>query len=189
MKNNLQAIFSLIDLKLDWLRGAQTLSMLRESRDRIQTIALMKEKLEKAQCLGKIDFQSYISNLVSKIMDIYEVKPQDIHVEINMPGLLLDVKTATLCGLIISELVSNALKYAFPSGRSGTIRVEARRPSPDKLNLIVADNGVGLPGDIDLKAPKTLGLQMLRELVHQLEGTIKVKRQAGTKFYLTLKAA
>jgi len=189
MKNNLQAIFSLIDLKLDLLREGQTLSMLRESRDRIQTISLMKEKLEKARSLGKIDFQSYINNLISRIMRIYDIDPEEIRVEVDMPGLLLDVKTATLCGLVISELVTNALKYAFPSGQGGTIRVEARHKSPDKLNLLIADNGIGLPEDIDLHSPKTLGLQIVRELVRQLQGTIRVKRQRGTRFYLSLKAA
>jgi len=163
--------------------------MLRESRDRIQTISLMKEKLEKARSLGKIDFQSYINNLISRIMRIYDIDPEEIRVEVDMPGLLLDVKTATLCGLVISELVTNALKYAFPSGQGGTIRVEARHISPDKLNLLIADNGIGLPEDIDLHSPKTLGLQIVRELVRQLQGTIRVKRQRGTRFYLSLKAA
>lgn len=189
MKNNLQAIFSLIDLRLDLFREGQTLSMLRESRDRIQTISLMKEKLEKAQSLGKIDFQSYINNLISRIMRIYDIDPEEIRIEVDMPGLLLDVKTATLCGLVISELVTNALKYAFPSGQGGTIRIEARRKSPDRLNLIIADNGIGLPEDIDLNSPKTLGLQIVLELVRQLQGTIRVKRQAGTKFSLSFKAA
>lgn len=189
MKNNLEAIFSLIDLKLDLLREGQTLSMLKESRNRLQTISLMKEKLEKAQTLGKIDFQSYIRNLISRIMAVYDIDPEDIRVEINMPGLLLDVKTATMCGLIISELVSNALKYAFPSGQQGIIRVEAHQQSPEKLRLTIADNGVGLPAEVDLRAPKSLGLQIVKEIVSQLKGTIKVSRQNGTKFHLTLKAA
>ncbi len=163
--------------------------MLKESRNRLQTISLMKEKLEKAQTLGKIDFQSYVHNLISRIMAVYDIDPRDIRVEIDMPGLFLDVKTATLCGLIISELVSNALKYAFPGDQPGIIRVEAGRPSPEKLWLTIADNGVGLPPDVDLRAPKTLGLQIVREIVSQLEGKIKVSRQEGTKFHLILKTA
>ncbi len=188
IKNNLQAIFSLIDFRLDLLREGQTSSMLRESRDRIQTIALMKEKLEKSQTLGKIDFQSYIHNLILRIMAAYKVDPREIRVEIDMPILMLDVKTATLCGLLISELVTNAIKYAFPHGQPGLIRIEARRLSPEKLSLIIADNGIGLPPEISLKSPKTLGFQIVRELVSQLQGTLIVKRQKGTKFYLTLKA-
>ncbi len=186
MKNNLQAIFGLMDLKFEFLREKQTLRMLKESHDRLRAIALMKEKLEKAQSLGKIDFKSYISHLAKRLMEVFEVAPEEIQVEVDIASLLLDIKTAILCGLIVTELMSNALKYAFPAGRKGLIHLKAYSMSPEKLFLAVSDNGIGLPADINLRSPKTLGLQIVRDLVRQLRGTMRVTRQKGTKYYFTL---
>ncbi len=186
MKSNLQAIFSLIDLKLEFLREKQTLSMLKETHDRIKAISLMKQKLEKTGSLGKIDFSSYLQNLVHRLFEVFGADRENIKLEMKVGGLLLEVKTAILCGLIVTELVSNALKYAFPGGRPGTIFLEADKKPLEKLIINIGDDGVGLPPDIDLRTPRTLGLQIVRELVRELKGTIKVSRQKGTRYHLVL---
>jgi PAS domain S-box-containing protein len=189
MKNNLEAIFSLIDLKFEFMREKQTLTMLKESHDRIRAIALMKEKLEKAQSLGKIDFKNYLTHLAHRLLAVFDVDQEDIRLEVDIAGLLLDIKTAILCGLIVTELVSNAIKYAFPAGRKGMIRLKAFRQSPEKIVLEVSDDGIGLPPDINLRASRTLGLQLVRDLVHQLQGTMRVNRERGTKYHLLITSA
>lgn len=186
MKSNLQAIFGLIDLKLELLREKQTLSMLKESHDRIKAISLMKQKLEKTGFLGKIDFGSYLQNLSQRLLLVFGADKEKIKLEINIAGLLLEVKTAIICGLIVTELLSNALKYAFPGNRPGTIFLEAYKRTPEKLILKIGDDGVGLPQDIDLRSPRSLGLQVVRELVRQLQGTIRVNRKKGTHYHLVL---
>lgn len=186
MKSNLQAIFSLIDLKLELHREKQTLSMLKESHDRIKAISLMKQKLEKTGFLGKIDFGSYLQNLTQRLLLVFGADKEKIKLEMNIGGLFLEVKTAILCGLIVTELLSNALKYAFPGNRPGTIFLEAYKRTPEKLVLNIGDDGVGLPQDINLRSPRSLGLQVVRELVRQLQGTIKVNRKKGTHYHLVL---
>jgi PAS domain S-box-containing protein len=182
VQNNLQAIYSLIGLQFELLKEKQVLNMLKESRKRIQSIALMAEKLNQAKGLGKIDFANYIRNLAGRLFQSYEVDPDQVHLELDVENAFLDVKTAITCGMIASELISNSLKYAFPGGRKGGVNIDFHQEQERKYRLSVRDNGVGLPKDIDFRKPKSMGLQVVNDLVSQLEGEIKLDRRGGTRF-------
>jgi two-component sensor histidine kinase len=115
-------------------------------------------------------------------MDSYKVDTDLIQVNINIKDELLDMKSVIQCGLIISELVSNSLKFAFPGGRKGEIRIELFAVNKGDYVLVVMDNGIGLPQKIDIKNVDSMGFQIIKDLVSQLQGKIEVDRQRGTKF-------
>jgi len=147
-------------------------------------MALIHEKLYQSKNLMRIDFVKYIQNLTDYLFRSYRVSPEVTKLKTNISDVFLDVNTATPCGLIVNELVSNSIKHAFPAGREGEIRIEARSDN-DKFTLIVSDNGVGFPKDLDFRNTKTLGLQLVCTLTDQLGGSIELDRSSGTKFKIT----
>lgn len=189
IKNNLQAIYSLIDLQFEYLKGKQALSMLKEGRDRLKSIALMHEKLCGSKALARIDFATYIRNLSTRLFEVFEADPDQVKLRINVDPVFLDVKTATACGLITSELVSNSLKYAFPGERKGQVTIDFHREDDKKFILVIQDNGIGLPENVDFRSAKSLGFEIVNDLVSKLNGQIKLIKKGGTKFKITFKEA
>lgn len=194
VKNNLQIISSLLNLQTRYVEGEETINVLKESQSRVKTMAVVHEKLYQSTNLKDIDFKEYIENLVSDLFYSYGVKRGIIAPKIHVENLKMDIDTAIPCGLIINELVTNSLKYAFPSTEicqpDGTfanhdnkwiIKVELKRLQ-NKLELIVSDNGIGLPEDVDMENIETLGLKMVNILVNQLGGTLELNRTCGTEF-------
>jgi two-component sensor histidine kinase/DNA-binding response OmpR family regulator len=187
VKNNLQVVSSLLNLQSESLTDEQAREMFRESRHRIHSMALIHERLYQAKDLARIDIEQYVHDLASELFFAYGVSPDRIRldVDINTNGAIIDIEKAVPVGLIINELLTNALKYAFPDGRAGglTVRIE---PTPvDMLKLTVADDGVGLPAGIDVKEPATLGLQLVSTLAEQLRGSLEARPQPGAAFTLT----
>jgi PAS domain S-box-containing protein len=185
IKNNLQAIYSLLDFQFEYLKGKQALSMLKESRARLKSIALMHEKLCSSKALARVDFATYIQNLANRLFEAFDADPDQIKLKINIQPAFLDIKTATACGLITSELVANSLKYAFPGERRGEVAVDFYQKGENRCALTVRDNGVGFPENLDFRAAKSLGLQIVNDLVCQLGGEIKLDRKGGTKFIIS----
>jgi two-component sensor histidine kinase len=144
-------------------------------------MALIHEKLYHSQDLSKIDFSEYVRNLASNLFLSYDVDMQRIKLEVNVDEVSWDVGTAIPCGLIINELISNALKHAFPGNREGRIRIELRKEQ-EKFLLVVADNGVGFPKDMDFHQSKSLGVQLVSMLAEQLNGTIDLHSDGKTEF-------
>jgi len=182
IKNNLQIVSSLLNLQSRYVKDKQVFEMLREGQNRIKSMALIHEKLYQSKDLAKIDFAEYIQNLTTSLYRSYRVKPNDITLKIKVDNVLLGVDAAIPCGLIIDELVSNSLKYAFPGDRKGEIRISLCSDNDNKTRLIVSDNGIGLPKDLDFRNTTSLGLQLLVTLADQLEGTLELDRSGGTKF-------
>ena len=182
VKNNLQVISSLLDLQSQYIEERSTLDLFRESQNRVKSMALVHEKLYQSQDFASINFIEYIENLTSYLFQVYAVVAGTIALELNIDKVNLTIDTAIPCGLIISELVSNALKYAFPSGRQGTIQVALRAESGDYYTIVVKDNGIGLPTNLNLKTSKSLGLQLVNVLTEQLEGTLELDCSSGTEF-------
>jgi len=192
VKNNVQALIYLMDIQAEYIPDEDTRQMLRELQERARAMALAHEKLYQSQNLARIDFGDYLHDLVDNLSHAYGAD-RPIVWRIDVEDVLLDVETAIPCGLIVTELVTNALKYAFPGGEPRAERGETEcrislgfRAEADHFALLVADNGVGLPPGLDWSATRTLGLQLVNILArHQLSGQVEVDRHAGTTFRIT----
>lgn len=184
VKNNLQVISSLLNLQRGSIKDPQTLEIFQESQNRVESMALIHEQLYRSKDLSQIDFADYIRNLVANLFCSYEVRANAITLKINVDNVLLDINAAIPCGLIINELIANSLKYAFPVGKDGELWIQFSSKD-DKFTLIVADNGVGIPKDLDFQNTNSLGLQLVNALTEQLEGNIKLDNSVGTKFIIT----
>jgi PAS domain S-box-containing protein len=186
VKNNLQIISSLLNLQSTYIKDQQALGMFKESQNRVRSMALIHEKLYQSKDIARVDFAEYIRNLAGNLIRSYGSSPAMVKLVIDADQISLGVDTAIPCGLIINELVTNSLKYAFPDGRHGEIRVSLKRENGDGLyRLVIADNGVGLPASIELRKTTTLGLQLVTTLVDQLNGSIEIRRGNGTEYIVT----
>ena len=161
--------------------------MLKDSQNRIKSMALIHEKLYNSKDLIGIDFGEYLRDLVANLFRSYSIDPNQIKLKMEINNISLGLDTAIPCGLIINELVSNSFKYAFPDGRKGEISVNIIPINNNQFILTVRDNGIGFPEDLDIKKSKTLGLQLVDNLVEQLDGTIELDRSTGTDFKITFK--
>jgi two-component sensor histidine kinase/sensor domain CHASE-containing protein len=187
VKNNLQIISSLLNLQSKRINDKEIIEMLKDSQNRIKSMALIHEKLYNSKDLIGIDFGEYLRDLVANLFRSYSIDPNQIKLNMEINNISLGLDTAIPCGLIINELVSNSFKYAFPDGRKGEISVNIIPTNNGQFILTVRDNGFGFPEDLDIKRSKTLGLQLVYSLVEQLEGTIELDRSTGTDFKITFK--
>lgn len=186
VKNNLQVISSLLNLQSGYIKDKDDLVIFQQSQQRIASIALIHEKLYQSQDLARINFREYTQDLVVSLLTAYEVNEDAIAVGINIDEeVLLGLDTAIPCSLIIHELVSNSLKYAFSAGMNGSINIELHSIDDNNFLLKVSDDGVGLPSDFDLKKIASLGLQLVDALTYQLAGTIDIKGDNGVECQLT----
>jgi len=189
VKNNLQVVSSLLGLQSRTVEDHSMRRLFQESQNRIHSMALLHESLYQSNNLSRIDFPEYIRQLAAHLFDSYGVPPDRIHLRTDLDRLYLNLDAAVPCGLIINELISNSLKYAFPDGRTGEVRVELR-DQPDHLaRLIVADNGIGLRSDIDWETARSLGLRLVRTLADQLGAKLEVQSRQGTEVHLIFSAA
>jgi two-component sensor histidine kinase len=184
VKNNLQVISSLLYLQSKNVRDKETFGILQESHSRVRSMVLVHERLYQSPDLARVDFAEYVRSLANHLFRSYGINTNVIQLKINSDDVLLGVDTAIPCGLILNELVSNALKHAFPDGKEGEVRIELRADE-GQLTLVVSDNGVGFPQDLDFRDTGSLGLQLVNTLVEQIEGTIELDRNDGTAFMIT----
>jgi PAS domain S-box-containing protein len=182
VKNNLQVISSLLKLQSRYTQDSKTLDMLKESQNRVRSMALIHEKLYQSSDLARIDFADYIQNLAKNLLYSYSIHASAVKVKVIVDKVSLNLDTAIPCGLLINELISNALKYAFPDGRQGKIWVEFSEVEGEQFLLTVRDNGIGFPADIDFRNTVSLGLRLACSLTAQLDGTIDMERNQGTVF-------
>jgi two-component sensor histidine kinase/DNA-binding response OmpR family regulator len=187
VKNNLQVVSSLLSLQSEALTDEQAREMFREGRHRIHSMALIHERLYQAKDLARIDIEQYVHDLASELFFAYGVSSERVRlaVDINTDGAIVDIEKAVPLGLIINELLTNALKYAFPDGRAGEMTVRIESAPGNMLKLTVADDGVGLPAGIDVNDPATLGLQLVSTLAEQLRGSLEARPQLGAAFTIT----
>jgi PAS domain S-box-containing protein len=182
VKNNMQVISSLFNLQAGYIKDEEALRILKEGQTRIRSMALVHEKLYKSGDLSKIDLAGYIRSLLTHLFHAYLVDPSQVRLETELEDVPLDINTAMPCGLILNELISNALKHAFPSGRKGVLMIRLRRGENGAVELRIADNGVGFPKGLDFRRTDSLGMQIVNLLVGQLGGTIKLVVKNGTAF-------
>ena len=181
VKNNLQVISSILNLQSSYVKDQMTLDILRESQNRIKAMSFIHESLYRSDDFSFVNFSSYINSLSSNLVQTYIIKHANINLELDLVNVNLNLDQAIPCGLIINELVSNSIKYAFPLNRKGKIRIELTKKG-NKIHLKVEDNGIGLPDNLDVENTDTLGLQLVYILVSQLDGDIKVINKKGTTF-------
>lgn len=187
VKNNLQIISTLLALQSDEITDQKTLENYRESENRIQSIALIHEKMYQSKDISNIDFTSYIKSLISDLMYSYDADSRNIKSVIDTDNFLFSIETVQPLGLIINEIISNSLKYAFKNRDEGNIIVKLEKADSNNFRLTVSDNGIGFPENIDFKNTSSLGLQLVNELVKQLEGDIKLNTDNGTEFIIVFK--
>jgi len=201
IKNNLQVISSLLSLQAEKFEDEEVLEAFRESQNRIVSIAMIHEELHEGEGMDTLDFAAYLRKLTADLFSSYRVGNDSISLKLDLEQVFLNMDTAIPLGIIVNELVSNTLKYAFPAGSNGGIhiifcrtetfaaRYDISSPDGEGLNkndfhymLIVGDNGKGIPEEIDFKNAKSLGLQLVNILVEQIDGCIELKRNQGTKY-------
>lgn len=191
VKNNMAVISSMLNLQADTFTAPAVVHAFQDSRDRIRSMALIHEKLYRADDLSRVDFSDYIRDLANRIFRSSELHDTKTTMTVEVGNVLLGIDIAIPCGLMVNELLSNAFKYAFPGDRKGTIRIEMLLIEDSEspvYKMIIGDNGIGLPEPVDIKNPLTFGLNLVDLLVRQLDGHIEVDRNNGTTFTITFPA-
>ncbi|BAZ48781.1 signal transduction histidine kinase [Nostoc sp. NIES-4103] len=182
VKNNLQIVSSLLQLQSQTLKDPEVIRVFRDSQNRIDSISLIHKNLYTSPNIGYLDVADYIENLATSLLISYQIVPGQIGLETNIDAVHLNVDQAIACGLIINELISNALKHAFPQQQTGQIMISLRNID-NSIEMIIQDDGVGLPDDLDWSNTDSLGLSLVYDLVtEQLEGSITVESNQGTVF-------
>jgi two-component sensor histidine kinase/HAMP domain-containing protein len=187
VKNNLQVISSLLYLQSHALTDPQLRALFRESQDRVRSMALVHETLYRSYDLARIDFAHYLEHLITHLCRSYGAEMHRITLTIQAEPVFLDIDRAIPCGLILNELLTNALKYAFPGDRTGALYV-GLQAAPEQVMLVVRDTGVGLPEGVDVEHTPSLGLRLVHMLTMQLGGTLTLEPGEGTAWTLTFPA-
>jgi PAS domain S-box-containing protein len=186
VKNNLQVISSILNLQSSYVKEENTLNILRESQNRIKSMAFIHESLYQTTDFSKINFSEYITSLSKNLVHSYGAYDNLVDLKLLLRDVSLNLDLSIPCGLILNELVSNSLKYAFADKKNGIIKIELFEKN-DNVNLIVEDNGLGLPKNIDYKNTDSLGLQLVMTLTEQINGTIKLENKGGARYTITFK--
>jgi two-component sensor histidine kinase len=205
IKNNLQVISSLLDLQAEKFDDKNVLEAFKESQNHVASMALIHEELYESKDMVTLDFANYIQRLATDLLNSYTAKDQ-INLKLNLEQIYLGMDTAIPLGIVVNEMVSNSLKYVFKPGQKAEIIIslyknencdgvhensadsqENRSTNENyfQYTLIVADNGPGIPKEIDIENTDSLGLQIITVLVDQIEGHLELKRDAGTEFRIS----
>jgi PAS domain S-box-containing protein len=182
VKNNLQVISSLLDLQSQRFTDQVALEVFQESQNRIKLMSLVHETLYKYKDFVKLNFSEFVKTLTDYLFRAYQKEAGEITLELKLEQVKLKLDKAIPCGLIISELISNSLKYAFPNQIPGKISLSLNHDEHNYINLIIQDNGVGFPVDWESGKGKSLGMQLVNILTNQLEGTIEINHRMGSEF-------
>jgi len=190
VKNNLAVMSSLFYLQSTYTEDEPTIKILRESQDRVRSMALVHESLYQSGNFSAVDFGNYAVNLSEQLIGAYTLPVGRIRLTTEVDPLQLNMELAVPCGLILNEIITNALKHAFPNGQPGEIRLRLGRVDDNGYALSVADNGVGLCEAIDPETSKTLGLRLIRSLTRQIDAQFEVlPANPGTEMRLMLPAS
>ena len=187
VKNNMQIISSLLLLQSQNIVDQKYLDIFNDINNRILSMALIHEKLYESENLAQINIQEYINDLASNLMDSYGRKG-NAKIEINVENIPLNINFAVPCGLILNELITNSLKYAFPKDRHGKIKIVFQKRDGNIIHFSVSDDGIGIPRDMDIRNTKSLGIHLITSLAeNQLHGEIILNREGGTEFQINFK--
>ncbi len=188
VKNNMQIISSLFNLQSGRIKDKQAFEIFKSSQNRVRSMALIHERFYQSKDMSRVDFDEYAQSLTSHLFSSHGISPGAVKLNLNIKDVFLDLNTAIPCGLIINEIISNSLKHAFPDGKKGEIEIAMHPLNKDEMEVIVSDNGVGLPKKVDFRKTDSLGLHLVNILAEdQLHGDIKLDRTKGTSFHIKFK--
>ena len=183
VKNNMQIIISLLRLQAGKIEDKKSADMLKEAENRIRSMALIHEKIYQTADFANIEFGVYAKSLSKDLFKSYGINTGKVQLKIEIENIALGLDNAIPCGLIINELLSNSLKYAFPKDRGGEIKISFKPLNDHEVELMVSDDGIGIPAEIDIGETESLGLQLVNILAeNQLDGTLELDRDGGTAF-------
>lgn len=185
VKNNLLVVSSLLELQTHYLDDPEIIKILKNSQERIHSMALVHEQLYRSENLKEIDLSLYIQALLEKISDSHSDSTKEINFNVQAEAIHLNIETTHACGLIINELVTNALEHAFTNRQQGNIWLNLRHDHHCDIILTIKDDGIGLAADFDFERSESLGLRLVRILTKQLEGKLEIQHTEGTCFKLT----
>jgi PAS domain S-box-containing protein len=181
VKNNMQVISSILNLQSSYVRDSYALNLLKECQNRIKSMAFIHESLYQTKNFESVNFSEYLTTLTKNLVHTYSIDTKKIKLILTLDQLFLNLDSSIPCGLIINEIISNSLKYAFPNNRDGIIFVTLK-VNKKNVKIEVGDNGIGIPESVDIKNTQTLGLQLVDTLVEQIGGTLNLNRNKGTIF-------
>jgi len=184
VKNNLQIISSLLHSQGSFLKDKVALSAIRESQNRVHAMALIHQKLYQTNRLSSVPMVTYVQEIVDYLINSFNMA-ETVHKEISVAPIDLDVTFAVPLGLILNEAVTNSLKYAFPGGRTGTLQIEFIEEGNRTYRLVIGDNGIGFPADLNPSKSRTLGMSLIRGLSEQIDGILHISQQNGVQISLT----
>jgi PAS domain S-box-containing protein len=187
VKNNLQVISSLFNLQAGHTLNEGCRAILKAAQTRIRSMSLIHEKLYQSIHLSRIDFGGYLNSLAVHLIHVYCPQPGRIRLETDFEDVTLDIASAIPCGLLLNELISNALKHAFPDNRTGVVRIGLKLGPDGRIEVRVADNGIGFPENLDFRKAQSFGLQIVNLLGGQLDAAIELDRTNGTAFTVTFR--
>ncbi|MGE5804690.1 MAG: sensor histidine kinase, partial [Ignavibacteria bacterium] len=185
VKNNLQIVSSLLNLQSFYVKDPKILDLIKGSQERIRSMALVHEKLYRSKDLLKIDFDEYSKELISHLFQSYR-KNTNVRLNLDIPRTLLGINTAISLGLILNELVSNSLKYAFNGRKEGEISIILLYKKRNNLELIVRDDGIGFPKDFVIANSEGMGLELVESLVQQHNGSLNIIKDGKTEFQISI---
>jgi PAS domain S-box-containing protein len=187
VKNNLMIISSLLNLQSRYINDEDVLNMIKDSQSRARSMAIIHEKLYSCRDLKRINFGEYIESITEDLFNTYSTNSH-VSLRMDVDYLMLDINTCLPLGLIVNELVSNSLKYAFPKGKTGCVTVRFHR-GPENYVLEVGDDGAGLPEDLDIDHADSMGMELVSSFTHQLKGEMELIRKNGTHFRIRFNEA
>jgi two-component sensor histidine kinase len=182
VKNSLQVVSSLLNLEAGRIHDPAVHAMLQMTQNRIRSMALIHQTLYQSKDFAEVDFHAFLQSFVPTLIQSYSIFPEQIALSFRVAEVQLPIDAAIPCGLIVNELISNALKHAFPKGRAGKIDIEFVRLADGHLSLSVRDDGVGLPSGFRFENSETLGVQLVTMLAGQLHGAVTIDSRGGTGF-------
>lgn len=186
VKNNLQIVISLLNTQSAYLENEDALMAIRNSQHRMYAMSLIHQKLYQSDNLSMIDMSWYIYELITYIKECY-ASEKNINFNVDTEKVFLDVAQAVPLGLIVNEAINNTVKYAFPKDAKGEVNVSFKNTEKDFYQLIISDNGIGLPDDFDIDETESLGMNLMRGLADQLDGTFSLENKNGLKIMVTFR--
>ncbi len=188
VNNNMQVISSLLNLQQSQISDKKYADIFKDNRSRIRSMAIVHNILYQSNNFAKVDFHDYIDSLIKELFNIYGARADKISIEKDVKDILIGIDNAIPCGLIINELLSNSLKHAFPKDRKGRIKIAFHPKDKDEYELVINDNGKGIPENLDIRNTKSLGLKLVTILAEdQLNGKIELRRSGGTNYNIRFK--
>jgi two-component sensor histidine kinase len=186
--NSLQVIYGLLNIQSDFIKDKKRIEIFKGCQNRIMSMSLVHKTIYRSKDFTHIDFHDYVNKLADKLFQSYKVSTEKVTLKIDVDDIPMGVDTAIPCGLIINELVSNSLTHAFPDGKAGELKIELLSLNDNMFELVVGDNGVGLPEDLDFRKTETLGFKTLTSYeMNGSWGKFQLNRLNGTEFRIKFK--